>query len=258
MVMRRMLPDVLCCIVCCSLGQNLFGVEKAEVLGIDDITACVALTKDYDLCSKKDGSQWVLASRTGEYGGWLVRHGHITLVSVSGEHVVAQSGDDMYILARPSEPFGKSEQILVFNSRDDVMAAIHAIGIVPPLDLLSPTAIAKSKPEKELRFWRYRYLKGLAGFDDEKWAMISIDFAIIISFLLGTGLADGQLAFAIACIIGAVSGWVGDTLIYEGGGRFLEKGVCSAVAAGAGMVIRRYVKRIRRKRDFEHADEMAA
>lgn len=207
-----------------------------------DIIECVPVAGRYHMCLRQEDNRsfWVLTKHVGEYG-WVPLASDVRRFGLRAPYIFGEAGSQ-YFLLKWSHQGGAQEEMLSFPWREEWVLALDSAGIQEPRDMSAPSMVAAGRSRVELQPWRYRFLKGLAGFDDEQWAIAAMWFSFVAAFGLGFSLGNLRTAALVSMVLGACAGCVGDTLVFEGAGLgIIGSPVCAAGAAAMGWLFRRLI-----------------
>lgn len=156
--------------------------------------------------------RYELVESTGESSSSGILPG-IQEVAVAGTFIIGKT-DKAYFLLNAQVPYSKPQ---IFSSPEEWQAALAAVGIPADIQLRNPDTMAARLPDRILRPWKYRMMKGLLGYPDDIWSFIVQLVGFAIAFLVGLLRRSLRSPFRAAIVLGILVNILAQILIAGGG-----------------------------------------
>jgi hypothetical protein len=205
--MRRSHPRLLLASICIFLISTI--VADAQVAPDDNYQ--LPLIDPYILSHRNDQFQILWCDVGHNYGGSIVVD-HVEQLAVSGKNIVGIAKAGNFIFNTQHE--GEAPQ--VFSTYQKWQDGLAAAGIPVNIQLNTPDSLATNVPDRILRPWNYRVMKGRFGQSDDTWSLIVQLLGFALTFLLGC-LNPKKFLRGDAVLIGLAVNIIGQDIIAGGG-----------------------------------------
>lgn len=169
-----------------------------------------------------DGQGKVGDLSPGPNWGMGIHADQVKRVAVAGKLIVGDSGKGFFIYDTTSP--ASDAHYYATDVEWKAALADHRVNVIPPLS--EPKALMAGVPDRALRPWNYRTMRGALGWTDDDWAAIVVFAGLGLSFIIGLRSTERGSPGVAAFLLALLLVFVGPICIAGGG-----------PPAGAGLIM---------------------